>query len=164
MDSDAVRWARRSSPRLGEYDYSQEGYYFVTICTIERRPLFGSVSDGRMNANGLGEAVVRCWQQLPDYHPYTHLDAYVLMPNHVHGIIAIHEDVTEQPRHGLSEIVRGFKSRSARAINRLRGGEGKPVWQRSFYDHVVRSDADLARIQEYVAHNPEAWEADRFYG
>ena len=159
-----MRWARRSSPRLSDYDYAREGYYFVTICTHDRRHLFGTVADGRIVVNNFGDAVTHCWMELPDFHSHTHLDAFVLMPNHLHGIISIHADEPDIWHHGLSEIVRSFKSRSARAVNRLRGSEGQPVWQRSFYDHVVRSDADLERIREHIEHNPAAWEADRFYG
>lgn len=170
---------QRKSPRLPDYDYSQTGGYFVTICTHQRQHLFGTVDDGVMILSQYGKLAEANWLALPEHYSHIHLDDYVIMPNHIHGIIfLIDEDVeavgeglqtrpydnAKQPkRHGLSEIVRGFKTYSARRINEHRDSKGIPVWQRSFYDHIIRNEPDLNRIREYVQTNPARWQADTFY-
>jgi len=153
---------RHSSPRLPDCDYRQEAYYFVTICAKDHACRFGSIHNAIMCLSAAGAIVAETWLALPASEPDLHLDSWVVMPNHLHGIIALHD--TDEPRaHDLSAIVGRFKAVAARAINRRRGTEGEPVWHRSFYDHIVRNDADLDRIREYVANNPARWEVDRFY-
>ena len=154
---------RRSSPRLSSYDYAQENYYFITACVRDRKCLFGHVTRGEMVSNSFGAIVTNCWYDLPHHYHEIHLDGFVLMPNHVHGIVSIHGDAPDGSRAALSEIVRAFKSYSARRINEVRETPGQPVWQRSFYDHIIRNDADLERIRDYVEHNPARWAEDRFY-
>lgn len=163
MDRDRTEpCSRRPSPRLAGFDYSQESYYFVTICTQDHAPLFGRVRDGIMRLSPIGEIIEREWLAIPEFEATLHLDAWVVMPNHLHGIISLHA-TDERPLRGLSSIVAGFKGRATRSANRARGRQGGSFWQRSFYDHVVRNDADLDRIREYIANNPARWEADRFY-
>lgn len=165
---------RRRSIRLGGYDYSQPGAYFVTVCTYGRRCLFGEVVAGAVRPNGLGKAVTRCWLELTSHYEGIQLDAFVVMPNHVHGVI-IKQDIVACAGAGLrpaptrvrdwplSEAVRAFKSFSARRINALRNRPGAPLWQRNYYEHVIRNEADLREVREYLAGNPLRWELDELY-
>jgi hypothetical protein len=124
----------RQSVRLKGYDYSQTGAYFVTVCTYNRACLFGSVVDSLMVLNEVGRYVQATWDGLPGHYSGAELDAFVVMPNHVHGIIVLGDAVgaglkpAPTRRHGLSEIIRGFKTFSARAINVSRNMPGTPVW------------------------------------
>ncbi len=121
------------STRLDDYDYSQPGAYFVTICTHNRMMMFGDVADGEMGLNSLGEVVAETWQALPDRYAGIGLDAFVVMPNHVHAILFLGENQREGLKpsptnsHGITEIVRGFKTFSARKINQIRESVGTPV-------------------------------------
>ena len=199
----------RRSIRLRGYDYTQPGAYFITICTQGRECLFGEIIDGEMHLNEAGQIVVQTWQDLPNHISNVQLDAFVVMPNHVHGIIIITEragvlgagsvgagsvgagsetaptkigpgptagsgpaagpgsvgaglePAPTRSSHGLPEIVRQFKTFSARRINELRGTPGTPVWQRNYYEHIIRDEFSLSRIRQYIAENPVRWDADR---
>ena len=155
-------YSRRSSPRLSHYDYRQEAHYFVTVCTRDHVCRLGRIREGIMCLSDAGALVAESWLALPEAVPDLHLDAWVVMPNHFHGIVALHA-VESERSHDLSALVGRFKAVSARAINHHDGRQGEPVWQRSFYDHVVRNETDLERIREYVANNPARWSDDRFY-
>jgi REP element-mobilizing transposase RayT len=163
----------RRSIRLKGYDYTQAGAYFVTIVTQDRECLFGEVVEGEMRVNPFGEIVAWAWNDLPNHNPHVELDAFVVMPNHVHGIVLIVDDLVgagSEPaptmamvttrRHGLPEIVRQFKTFSARRINALRGTPGATVWQRNYYEHIIRNEASLNRIREYILTNPLRWHLD----
>ena len=166
---------RRRSLRLPGYDYSRPGAYFITAVTRHREPLFGEVVNGVMRLNAFGEIVWACWHDLPNHYPHVQLDAFVVMPNHIHGIIVLVDDDADgrggsetggggsetRPHHGLPEIVRALKSFSARRINALRGTPGQPVWQRSYYEHIIRDEGALRRIRRYILTNPLRWENDR---
>jgi len=159
---------RRKAIRLPGYDYSQAGEYFVTICTKDREHIFGKIEAGRMLVNGFGEIVASCWMDLPNHYPYVQTDEFVVMPNHVHGIIVITErnpvkegsEPSPTRRHPLSEIVRSFKTFSAKRINECRGTPGLSVWQRNYYEHIIRDERSLERIREYIVSNPERSLAD----
>jgi len=199
----------RRSIRLKGYDYTQPGAYFITICTHGRACLFGEIIDGEMNLNEARQIVVQTWQDLPNHVSNVQLDAFVVMPNHVHGIIIITdragvlgagsvgagsvgagsetaptkigpgptagsgpaagpgsvgaglEPAPTRSSHGLPEIVRQFKTFSARRINELRGTPGTPVWQRNYYEHIIRDEFSLSRIRQYITENPARWDADR---
>lgn len=148
--------SRRKTIRLPEFDYAQPALYFVTVCAADRACLFGSISDGSMTPNALGQIVADAWRDLPVRFREVSLDAFVLMPNHIHGVIQICEPM----QRGLAEVVSAFKSITARRINELRRVTAKPVWQRGFYEHVVRNEAELDRIRAYVDHNPAKWPQD----
>ncbi len=152
----------RRSLRLKGYDYSQAGAYFVTICTHGKECLFGEVIGSEMEVNEIGQKVQAVWDGLPVHYPHVATDAFVVMPNHVHGVVVIGAGLKPAPtkRHGLFEIVRAFKTFSARRINESRETSGTPVWQRNYYEHVIRNDADYNRIAEYVANNPQRWTED----
>ena len=168
---------RRKSIRLKGWDYSEPGAYFVTICTHNRQPLFGQVVDGEMVLNEYGQIVREAWFDLPNHYAHVELDAFVVMPNHVHAIIVLTADPvgaglkpaptpaapTPAPtRHPLSEIVRALKTFSARRINALRGTPGVPVWQRNYYEHIIRTERALNAIRRYIAENPLRWYLDRY--
>ena len=151
----------RRSVRLKGYDYSRPGAYFVTLCTHDRESLFGEICNGLTHLNRMGLIVQRTWFDLPHHYPHIVLDAMVIMPNHLHGVIVLTEgDEAAKPRQGLPEIVRAFKSYSARRINALRRTPGLPVWQRSYYEHIVRDQEDWERIREYIFNNPQEWDRD----
>ncbi|MCH8989105.1 MAG: transposase [Chloroflexi bacterium] len=165
----------RGSIRLPRYDYTQPGAYFITICAADRRCIFGEIIDGTMRLNRNGLIAAAQWAGLPKHYSNAMLDEFVLMPNHVHGIICLtdgqHSSVgagfkpaltspQSKPRHRLPEIIRGFKTFSSRSINQLRGTAGAPVWQRNYYEHVVRGEDDLDHIRRYIIENPLKWAED----
>ena len=154
----AVTSPHRRSLRLPHYDYASAGVYFVTICTADRICLLGDVRNGTMRMNRFGEIVETCWRELPNHYPHVKLDSFVVMPNHVHGIIVL-EPTADSPGK-RSAIVRAFKSFSARRINMLRKASDQPLWQRGYYEHVVRNESSLAEIREYIAGNPAQWLTD----
>jgi putative transposase len=167
----AERYHSRKRTRLKGFDYSQPGFYFVTICTYRRSCCLGDVVQGEIKLSEVGFAVKDVWNILPKYYPYSKLDGYIIMPNHVHGIIQITEDYQFpgrgglinpplQPRHDLSEIIRGFKTWSSRYVHRLKNTYGMRFWQRSFYDHIIRDEDDLYNIRQYIRQNPLKWELD----
>lgn len=174
----------RRSSRLLEYDYSHAGAYFVTICVADRRPLFGEIVGDQMLLNSLGRLVELNWLRTPMIRPQVQLDAYVVMPNPVHGILVIDGDSSGEtrlrptsgrmqdaptsggprqfcvPSQTIGAIVRGFKAATTSQIAKvLRRGESV-VWQRNYYDHVIRDEVDLNRIREYIANNPAKWAED----
>ena len=164
----------RRSIRLPQYDYTQSGAYTVTICTEDRALLFGQIVDGEVRLNNYGEAVHDCWRQMPDHNHLVELDAFVVMPNHIHGIIVL----GQHPRDGgtacraptegfgtpvtgsLPTILRSFKSAATRRINQLRGTPGGRVWQRGYYERVIRNERELSAVRRYVVENPLKWELD----
>jgi REP element-mobilizing transposase RayT len=168
----------RRSIRLADYDYAQTGAYFITIGVHDRACLFGEIHDGIMALNELGSIVHAEWDRSTEVRAEIALDAFVVMPNHVHGVVIIDGDVgatgrspvvgsptpSAGPRgpskRSLGAFVGGFKSGTTSAINRLRGTPGAPVWQRNYYEHVIRNEEELNRIRRYIAANPIAWPDD----
>ena len=153
------------------YDYSQAGEYFVTICTKNREHAFGNIEGERTLLNAFGEIVAECWKDLPNHCPCVLTDEFVVMPNHVHGIVVITEPDPVNPvgqgsepsptrRYPLSEIVRSFKTFSARRINECRGTPGLSVWQGNYFEYIIRDERALERIREYIISNPERWIGD----
>jgi REP element-mobilizing transposase RayT len=147
----------RQSLPLPAYDYSQAGAYFITVCTQNRRMLFGEVIDSDVRLNEMGIIVQQTWDDLPRHYHRIDLDAFIVMPNHVHGIIIL-ADQSER-RHGIPEIVRGFKTFSARRVNE-RGDKRGTVWQRGYFERVIRNEKALDRIRAYIANNPAQWADD----
>ena len=161
---------QRRPLRLREYDYASAGAYFVTVCTRNRECLFGDVVGEEVVLNAYDHIVVSCWNELPVHYLHCVVDTFVVMPNHVHGIVFLNADKSsvgagfkpaQTPPHGLPEIVRGFKTFSARRINARRKTPGLSVWQRNYYEHVIRNEESLNRIRQYIADNPTRWGLDR---
>ncbi len=160
----AKPYRNRRPIRLQGYDYSRAGAYFVTVCTHDRLCLFGEIADRRMALNDAGRMVQQVWDDLPNHYSHVELDECVVMPNHVHGIVVIVGagfKPAPTKRHGLPEIVRALKAFSARRINEIRNTPGVKLWQRGYYEHIIRNDDELNRIREYIANNPMKWEMDR---
>ncbi|MCS6908535.1 MAG: transposase [Anaerolineales bacterium] len=181
----------RRSIRLPGYDYTQPGAYFVTLVTHERQHLFGEIVVGEMHLNPWGEVAYQEWFQTAVLRPYVVLrdDEWVVMPNHMHGIIWIVDNDCRgaaphpapckgaaaprpSPRPSetspinvvpgsLGAIVRAYKSAVAKRINALRNTPGAPVWQRNYYEHIIRDDGELERIRQYILDNPARWAEDR---
>ena len=153
----------RRSIRLREFDYASEGAYFITLCTWHQECTFGTIVDDQMQLNEYGKIAMKCWHDLPAHYECIKLDEMVIMPNHMHGIIIdVGAGFKPAPtkRHGLSEYVRALKTFSARKINNCRNHPGCPVWQRNYYERVVRNENELHEIREYIINNPLKWELD----
>lgn len=177
--------SRRRSIRLPGYDYSQPGAYFITIVTANRIARFGEILEGRIHLNPLGQTVQREWQHLSGRFPGWIFDAFVVMPNHVHGLLILEESPLGRARRGdsttkpetvplrpysknevvlpdsVGAIVRAFKSSTSLRYNRMQGVGPGLLWQRNCHDHIVRSDAEFNQIYSYIENNPAQWEQDR---
>ena len=171
----------RQSHRLQGRDYSQCGCYYVTICTWNRACLFGEVSNGQMHLNRYGEIARDEWYRSADLRGELVLDAFVVMPNHVHGIVFIDgpkgdppvaPTLADGPRpRSLGSFIAGYKSSVTRRIAGEQTGVGatggspsvglgQTVWQRNYHDHIVWNGTGLAEIRRYILNNPPEWETD----
>jgi len=160
---------RRRSIRLQGYDYSRSGAYFVTICTQNRTCLFGRIIDGKMELNDAGRMVADEWMKTATIRNEIALDAWVVMPNHFHGIVVITNDGTgdrpvaptgPRPR-SLGALMAGFKSAVTKRINESRRTPGAKLWQCNYWEHIVRNENELNKIREYISNNPAQWAIDR---
>jgi len=166
---------RIKTARLQNYDYSSNGAYFVTICTKNREYSFGEIKNGKLQESITSKICMECWLDLPNHYPNCILDAFVIMPNHIHGVIIIanvetgFKPVSTKPvstnantkQHSLSEIIRGFKTFTARKINEHQDTQGQPFWQSRFYDRIIRDEDELNHVREYIQNNPLKWEEDK---
>jgi putative transposase len=190
----------RHSIRLQGYDYSSQGLYFVTICTYQRECLFGEIIAGKMELSEVGRVVAEEWQMSSQIRQEIELDVWVIMPNHIHGIVLISNvdvganggsphaglaginrselpdlhyekranshsplrGISMKPR-SLSSLMAGFKSATTKRINLLRDAPGMPVWQRNYYEHIIRNKESLRVIREYVRQNPLVWDVDQLH-
>jgi len=165
----------RKSIRLKGYDYSSPGYYYVTICTKKWKKWFGFVESEKIIHNHLGKLIHSIWSGIPNHYENTDLDQYIIMPNHIHGIIVINESdkfnvvgtehcsvpTNKSINYGLlSKIVKSFKEISKKTI-RKQFNNYEFEWQRSFYDHIIRSESSLNNIRKYIINNPIKWEMDK---
>jgi putative transposase len=181
----------RQSLRLKDYDYSQNGAYFITICTQNRECLFGSIVNGKMQLNDAGKMVQNWIKKLPEKFPNVILDEYIIMPNHLHMITMIENqsveakpcfrpgsdnyamgDYMESPLRvpnsydGLGRYISWFKRMSTNQyINAVKSENflpfNKRLWQRNYYEHVIRNKQSFEQIREYVIYNPASWEKDK---
>jgi putative transposase len=186
-----VRKYHRRSIRLAEYDYSQSGAYFVTVCTYNRECLFGKIENEDMILNTYGRLILEKWNRMTHHFPNIQLDQFQVMPNHIHGIIIIMDDCFRAKHSGvdsdtsfkyqagnasplrdldrphgtkpgsLSSIMQNFLSITTRKINRIRKLPGARLWQRNFYEHIIRNDNELNKIRDYIIYNPLNWALDR---
>ena len=164
----------RRSIRLKGYDYiaplggEQAGAYFVTIVAWQREMLFGEIVNGGMVLNELGQIVVDKWQWLESQYEYVELGTWVVMPNHFHGILVIHDlgrggsrsAPTPKKRKPLGGLIGAFKTVSTKQINLLRNTEGQMVWQRNYYERVIRNEREMERISRYIESNLSRWADD----
>jgi putative transposase len=167
----------RRSIRLPGYDYSQPGAYFVTICAYQRQCIFGEIIDGQMRLNQYGAIVADEWQKSSIIRREIELDAWVVMPNHFHGIVMIANDCVgangRSPLHGdssprmkpksLSSLMAGFKSITTKKINILRDAPATPLWQRNYYERIIRNPDAMDKICQYIINNPVSWEIDQLH-
>ncbi len=175
----------RRSIRLKGYDYAQVGEYFLTLCIQNRECLLGKIENEEVKLSAIGEIAGEEWLRTPEIRPNVELDEFVIMPNHLHGIVVIREErkgVSQKekisrggvlpyaptttatpfrsPSGTVGAIIRGFKAASTKRINEMRRTPGAPVWQRNYYEHVIRDENDLDRIREYILMNPAGWTID----
>lgn len=181
---DAQGKHHRKSIRLTDFDYSQAGGYFVTMVTWHRDMLFGKIVNGVMQLNDFGTIADECWREITKHFPFVDLGAYVVMPNHVHGIIVIRADdstsdgivaqhvgatqcvaptpTITRPKgpkpNSLGAIIGAYKSAVSYRINKEHNATG--IWQRNYYEHIIRDDKDLQRITDYIEANPLRWDED----
>lgn len=181
---------RIPSARLSKWDYSSNAAYFLTICTASRQHYFGEIINSELQLSKIGQYAAACWINIPDHFPYFYLDAYIVMPNHVHGIILIEKPYLVERRHALSlqhsnntateksesqtphfrfrnqgkntisAMVGSFKS----AVTKLCNENKLPFgWQSRFHDHIIRYKHEFYQIRNYIINNPAKWKQDRFY-
>ena len=169
---------RIASARLQHYDYGQNGAYFVTICSKNKQCFFGEIIDGQMQYSAMGNIARDCWIAIPEHFEFVVLGEWVVMPNHVHGVIVIdkNDDDTVETQYiaslqhknkfgpqskNLASIIRGFKigvTKYARQNTNIFN-----VWQSRFYDHIIRNEKSHQKINEYIINNPLNWQIDKFY-
>jgi len=174
----------RKSQRKHGYDYSQPGYYAVAVCTQNRSCLFGVIDNGDMRLNDAGRMIDETWHEIPHPFPNVELDVMQIMPNHLHGIIVVREvgaDLCVRPNPGiengqtqrsvptpLSNVIKRFKMLTTRRYidgvnkNGWYSFSGK-LWQRSYYDRIIRNEAELTEIRTYICNNPIGWDTDENY-
>ena len=160
---------QRRSIRLQGFDYSSSGAYFITICTQQRECFLSKIVDQEAELSNGGKIVQEVWDKLPLHYTNIELDAFVVMPNHVHGVILLGDTVgaglrpalAAEKRSSLSKIIGSFKSFSARGINEQRSTPGVPVWQRNYYEHIIRNETSLNAIRQYILSNPAQWAFDK---
>ena len=190
----------RRTIRLKEYDYSQAGLYFITICTHNRAYLFGEIKNGEMILNDMGKIANQCWLEIPNHFPNTILHEYIIMPNHIHGIVQLvgaknfSPEITyptpeityptpeithptpenscntnvakknsplRSPSKTIGSVVRGFKIGVTKWIRQNTNIYN--VWQRNYYEHIIRNDQSYQTILDYIVNNPKKWNDDKFY-
>ena len=147
--------SERKSPRVKGYDYSQRGFYFLTVCSRDMKCVFGSVELDSVNLSALGSLVSSSWSEIPRWFPSVALYEFVVMPNHFHGIVEILET-----KHALKDIVGSFKSSVTRRARERSLIGREDLWQRKYYDHIIRSERALTNIREYIRNNPIKWHVD----
>ena len=177
---------RVESTRLSNWDYAANGRYFITICTKNRVYFFGDVVTGKVQLSAIGQIAQKFWLDIPNHFTHTNIDAYVIMPNHVHGIVVINRPENNvnlvETRHGaslrqppqktdrsnqfaplkrgsLQAIINAYKSSVTRWCRQ--NGHDYFGWQPRFYDHIIRQDGSLNRIRQYIINNPSKWELER---
>jgi putative transposase len=169
---DLIQPPRRKQMRLATCDYSREGPYFVTICAVGMQCLFGTVVDRVVRLSKAGCVARETWMGVLESFPTVMPDQFVIMPNHLHGILGFvgaglappgfSTSTTvplESKRLALSDVIRVFKSISTRRVNAQSGMAGRVLWQRSFYDRVLRDGDELRHAQRYIVDNPSRWSA-----
>ncbi|HZW04413.1 MAG TPA: transposase [Anaerolineaceae bacterium] len=165
-------YARRNTNRYPGYDYTQPGAYFITLCAFNHEPLFGTVRDGKVYNSACGQIVNSEWLRSTEVRNELVIDCFIVMPNHFHALLLLVGPPTEvpelaiwplRPKRALGSLVAGFKAAVTKRTHEQGLLVGQDIWQRNYYDHIVRDHANFERIQEYILTNPARWESDRFY-
>ncbi len=156
----------RRSIRRKSYDYSQNGAYFVTLCSWNREMVFGDIINEEIHLNEYGKIIESSWSWLGSQYPYLESLEYVIMPNHLHGILLFDRSLgssrtapTERIKP-LGRIPGAFKTRSTKLANEFRQTPGAPIWQRNYYERIIRNESELNGISEYIVSNPANWNDD----
>ncbi|WP_337866381.1 transposase [Ignavibacterium sp.] len=147
----------RKPTRLKEFDYSNNGYYFITICVQNNKMIFGDVENEKMKLNTYGKEVEKILLSLPERYKQIEIDYYVIMPNHFHGIFILSNENNQSVT--ISNVIGGFKSLTTITIHKLGIKDFK--WQRSFYDRIIRDEKELFYIRQYIEQNPLRWEIEK---
>jgi len=172
-----INFPKRKLNRLPDHDYSNDGIYFVTICSKYRQNIFSIINHAvgtglapvrdpiDMKLTDLGIIINKHWLNIPNQNINIDIDQYIIMPNHIHGIIIINKRTGASPVPTLSKIIGSFKSKSSieylRFIKQNNLNLFGQIWQRSFHDHVIRDEKSLNKIREYIVNNPINWESDK---
>lgn len=161
---DAPKKDRRRSIRLKNYDYSQAGLYFLTICVRNKHCLFGQVENGKMILNDAGKMIENEWLKIPDLFPNTNLEEYVVMPNHFHAIL----EIVNQNEKRLGDMVGAFQSITT--VEYIRGVKkygwkrfDRKLWQRNYWEHIIRGWNAYSNISNYIIENPSKWKNDQLH-
>lgn len=152
----------RRSIRLQGYDYGQSGAYFITLCTHNKECWFGEIRDSQMRLNQLGKIIAQEWLRTPEIRPEIILDEWIIMPNHLHGIIIITNSVGAHRRapNPQNSIIAGFKSATTKRINKQRETPGTPLWQRNYYESILLDTEHFENVRRYICTNPLRWKND----
>jgi len=170
------RSSRPHTLRLPDYDYTTPGGYFVTVCTDNRTCFFGNIVNGTMQLSDFGFIVQKVWVEIPLHFRQVNLDEFIVMPNHLHGILhlntvveATHASPLQEngpvkrtlPSGSLGAIIGSFKAAASKQINVLNSISRESIWQRNYYEHIIRNESSLEKIREYICNNPLRWHLDR---
>ena len=166
----------RRSIRLRDVDYSEPGAYFITICAANKKSIFGKIENGRVVLKPLGEIIRACWIGIPEHFASASIKEFVVMPNHLHGIVALSvgaryivpldpktrtpEGFQKPVKGSIPTIVRTFKAAVARQARKELGIDGPKIWQRNYFERVLREGQDYADVSRYIVENPMRWEWD----
>ena len=168
---------RSETARLKNWDYSSEGYYFVTICEKNRNLVFGDIQGDTVSLTQLGRSAMECWTEIPEHFPCVELDAFCIMPNHIHGIIVINSDPSVETQHfaslqcnnpgntfgpqcnNLASIIRGFKIGVTKFA---RQNDIDFAWQPRYHDRIIRDEQELFAVRTYIRNNPAEWGSDEY--
>ncbi len=179
----------RRTIRVYERDYSAIGTYFITMCTMERERIFGDIHNDHVILNKFGQCAREFWRAIPEHFPFVNIDTFVIMPDHMHGILkfcgntdagrgdtgtvlgdegtACRAPTTDTHRQfgrgiprSLSSVIGSYKSAVTKRINDIRNTRGQPIWQRNYHERIIRDDAALQNMRQYIANNPKQWSVE----
>ena len=146
------KYFERENPRLRNYDYTSDGYYFITICTKEKIHYFGEIVDGIMQYSDIGKVANEGIKKINDVYKFIQLDKYTIMPNHIHIILILKKET----EISVSRVIKQYKEYITNQIK-------ESIWQKSYYDHIIRNEKDYLRIWKYIDENILKWNLDKYY-
>ena len=153
----------RKLHRLQTWDYSAPGYYFITICTKDKRCILSDIHNGQIRLTRIGAIAEKCWLRMAEVVPHVTLDYYAIMPNHIHGIVVIGAHPKAAAR-SIPDLIHAYKSPVSREVNRSVPPEQRnSLWQSSFYDEIIRTERMLLETRRYIEDNPRKWAEDDLY-